>query len=106
MATVNGAKAFHMQHRIGMLREGMEADFIRVSTRGLHMCPLRLGKYQNVTSLLVNNATGGDVRDVYIRGKCIVKNGRITTVDTDKLRHAVKACSDRVSQELAILRNF
>lgn len=106
MATVNGAKAFHVENRIGTLEAGKEADFIRISTDGLHMCPLRLGKYENVTSLIVHNVTGNDVRDVYIRGKCVVKDGQVVSINAAKLKKRVKSCSEHISEELSILRNF
>lgn len=100
MATINGAKTFHVEDRLGTLEQGKDADFIRISTKGFSMCPLRLGKYENVVSLIVNNATGGDVRDVYIHGKCIVKNGKILSVDAEKLRKHVNDSSCRISKQL------
>lgn len=100
MATVNGAKAFGVADRLGSLEAGKEADMILLSTKGLHMRPLRLGRYENVTSMLVYNATGQDVRQVFVRGETVVLDGRILRLDTDRLTHEVEECGRKMASQL------
>ncbi len=84
MATVNGAQAFGRDD-IADLREGNLADFIILDWSKPKFKPSRLGSFENVTSSLVFNATGDDVRSVYIGGDEHVHDGRLSIVDQDEL---------------------
>lgn len=100
MATVNGARAFGVEDRLGSFVSGMEADMVLVSKKGLHMRPLRLGRYENVTSSLVFSATGQDVRHVFVRGEAVVWDGRVLRMDAAALAERVEACGRRMVEQL------
>jgi len=100
MATVNGAKAFHLEKEYGTIEECKKADFILIRTDVPHMIPLHLGRYENITSHVIFNATGNDVTDVFIDGRQIVKNRRIQTVDMVNIMRKVQASSEKIVKAL------
>jgi len=98
MATVNGAAVFGRQAEFGMIQEGMKADMILVDVNQPHLQPLLLGDHENVTSAMVFSATGGDVSDVFVNGKRLVKDGVLTTVDVDAIIGKVQEIAKSISQ--------
>jgi 5-methylthioadenosine/S-adenosylhomocysteine deaminase len=97
MATINGAKTFGREMDMGSIAEGKKADIVIVDAKGLHMQPLILSeKIENITSSIIYNATGGDVTDVFIGGKQVVKDKKITTVDVDFIIRKVNQASAKL----------
>lgn len=78
MATRGGAQGLGMMDDIGTLEVGKKADliFLDISRPWFH--PIRM---ENFCSNLVYNANGGDVTDVYVDGREIVRDREIRTVD-------------------------
>lgn len=99
MATINGAKAFGMESEFGTIEEGKSADFILVRTDRPHMCPLRMGLCENVTSSLVFCATGNDVSDVFLNGDRIVENGVLQTADVPQIMESVQRASEKIARK-------
>jgi 5-methylthioadenosine/S-adenosylhomocysteine deaminase len=82
MATRAGAAALGLAHRFGGLAEGLVADLILVDVRNPRMQPLVTDRERsNVASNLVYAATGGDVTDVMVDGRWIVRRRRLLTTD-------------------------
>jgi len=76
MATLNGAIALGMGERTGSLEPGKAADITAVDLGSLETQPL----YHPISQLVY--ATGRDkVTDVWIAGKPVLHNGRLTTLD-------------------------
>jgi len=100
MATVNGAAVFGMEAEIGMVKEGMKADVILIDANKPHLQPLLLGKNENVTSAIVYGATGGDVTDVFVNGKRLVKNGVLTGTDVSALIAKVRKTAEKIASEI------
>jgi 5-methylthioadenosine/S-adenosylhomocysteine deaminase len=86
MATVNGARALHAEHRIGSLELGKEADFILVATDRAHAVPLF-----DPVDHLVYAAKASDVTDVFVAGRHVVEAGRLTTADLPAISSDVRA---------------
>ncbi len=86
MATVEGAKALGLGGSIGSLHPGKRADIILVDMNTPHLTPVH-----NPVSNLVYAATGADVRDVFVDGRQVVKDGGLLTMD-------IKAVMDEVSR--------
>ncbi|GLV53714.1 hypothetical protein KDH_05660 [Dictyobacter sp. S3.2.2.5] len=59
MATINGARAFGLEHEIGSLETGKKADLVILDLHRLHATPS-----PNPVSTLVYATTGGEV-DTY-----------------------------------------
>ena len=98
MATVNGAKAFGREKDMGDIREGMLANLITVRVSGKpKFIPFVPGEGGNAASLLVFNARGEDVEDVYVRGQQVVKNGRHAYADLEKIAETVQRAAERIA---------
>jgi 5-methylthioadenosine/S-adenosylhomocysteine deaminase len=84
MATCEGARALGLDHLIGSLEVGKQADLIIVDVHQPHASPL-----YRAYSHLVYAARGGDVRDVMIAGRWVVRERKLKTLDrTAVLREA------------------
>jgi 5-methylthioadenosine/S-adenosylhomocysteine deaminase len=78
MATINGAKAALWDSEIGSIELGKAADFVVYDTHRPEWQPLI-----NPISNLVYSATGDSVRDVFVAGEQVVKEGRLTKIDEE-----------------------
>lgn len=76
MATIRGARALGMEKEIGSLEAGKRADAILVRLDRPNAVPV----YDPV-SQMVYALKAGDVRDVMVNGKAVVRDGRILTLN-------------------------
>ena len=75
--TIEGAKALGMDDQIGSLEVGKQADFLIIQPKGkVHLYP-----EENMLSHLIYAVKGNDVKDVYIAGEQVVKDGQVLTMD-------------------------
>lgn len=75
--TIEGAKALGMDDQIGSLEVGKQADFLIIHPKGkVHLYP-----EENMLSHLIYAVKGNDVKDVYIAGEQVVKDGQVLTMD-------------------------
>jgi 5-methylthioadenosine/S-adenosylhomocysteine deaminase len=86
MATFNGAKALGLEHQIGTIEPGKLADLVAIDLSGLEARPL----YDPV-SHVVYSAHRDQVSDVWVGGRHVVRQGRLTTLDEGE----IKASADR-----------
>jgi cytosine/adenosine deaminase-related metal-dependent hydrolase len=96
MATVGGARALHMEDRIGSLEIGKLADVIVLDRNGTTMTP-----FYDVYSTLVYAAGGRDVRTTIIQGRVIMEDRKIKTVDVGEVRGHMRRLSDKISAVVA-----
>ena len=80
-ATIGGARALGLAGQVGELSPGLQADFIAVSLGGAHQVPI----YDPV-SALVFTSSGRDVILTVVAGREVYRNGRVLTVDEERLR--------------------
>ncbi len=80
MATLHGAEAIWLEDQIGSLEVGKEADLIVMNTKQAFYQPAH-----NPISHLVYSGSGRDVKDVFVQGKQVVKNGECITIDEEKV---------------------
>ena len=78
MATRNGAMALGMDHRIGSLEKGKQADFITLDLDAFGWEP-REG--QDIYTPMVYSLHGTDVCDVQVNGEWLMRDGSLITVD-------------------------
>ncbi len=81
MATLNGARALGMDDKIGSLEAGKLADIVAVRMDCFNAMPI-----YNPLSHLVYSSQSSQVSHVWVAGKLLVEGGRLTTIDTQKLR--------------------
>lgn len=77
MATLNGAKALGIDDQVGSIKPGKHADLTAVKTSELELSPI-----YNPLSHLVYAANRQHVSDVWVAGKAVVREGRLSTIDT------------------------
>ncbi len=94
MATLNGAKALGLDKEIGSLTKGKSADVTALNLDDLETQPL-----YNPVSQIVYSSNRQQVTDVWVAGKQLLKNRRLTTFDTEELRETVKTWQARLSKE-------
>lgn len=91
LATVDGARAAWLDHRIGTLAPGKQADVILLRTDGLHLTPLN-----DLVGAVVLGAYAGDVDTVLVAGQVVKRGGTLVGADLDRLRAQATASRDRV----------
>jgi 5-methylthioadenosine/S-adenosylhomocysteine deaminase len=93
MATLNGARALGLEDCIGSLEVGKFADLVAFDLSGLAQQPV----YDPVSQLIY--ASGRDcVRHVWVAGKPLLENGRLTRMDEDELIARARAWGERLRQ--------
>jgi 5-methylthioadenosine/S-adenosylhomocysteine deaminase len=80
---------------LGQLEAGRRADVVHVDTRDLAFEPV--GDPADLLAHLVWSGGGRHVRDVWVGGRQVVRDGASTTVDTDALRIDVAARAARLA---------
>ncbi len=85
MATINGARALHLDDIIGSLEVGKRADIAVVRMNQLYQIPRFETTGQNVYSRLVYATKSSDVRDVIINGKIVLRDAQLLTIDEPRV---------------------
>lgn len=93
MGTVYGARAVGLEGVTGMLRPGMKADFIAISTSQPHFVPRT-----DLISHLVYAASGSDVKHVWVDGRQLLKDGQLLSLDEERIMHEAQASFERLKQ--------
>ena len=95
MATIAGAAALGAADRIGSLETGKLADMVLVDLGRAHAVPLF-----DPRTHLVFSCAKGDVRDVFVAGRQVVRAGALTRVDLAGLVAEVAALTPRIAASL------
>jgi cytosine/adenosine deaminase-related metal-dependent hydrolase len=89
--TANGAHAMGLEHRIGSLTPGKQADVIVVGGRRLNMIPMA-----DPVGCLVAQANPANVRHVLVAGRFVKRDGELVGVDLDRAIELAETASERV----------
>lgn len=88
MGTLNGAKALGLEHKIGSLEVGKQADIvaIKIGTKPVYN-PINLIVYVGTNKYLLNVDCIDFCRvdNVWVDGKLLLNNGVCTTLDVEKI---------------------
>ena len=84
-ATVNGAKALGRKD-LGKLQSGAKADFSVIDLSTIEMTPAR-----DIVKNIVYGGTRHSISQVYIGGKCVVKDGKVNGVEEKALCEELQA---------------
>jgi 5-methylthioadenosine/S-adenosylhomocysteine deaminase len=94
MATLNGARALGMEAHVGSLEVGKAADLTSFDLSGLAQQPV----YDPVSQLIY--AGGREcVRHVWVAGRQLLDEGRLTRLDETSLRDKASAWGERIAAE-------
>lgn len=81
-ATIDGARAAKLDHKVDSLTPGKEADIIILETSSTNVVPMN-----NPLGSLVLGCHLGNVDTVLVAGKVVKRFGKLSTVDMDRVRH-------------------
>src|SRR6202453_2038130 len=97
MATINGARALHLEKIIGSLETGKKADLILVDIGAPHDTPM-----YDVYSELVYASKATDVRTVVIAGNIVMRDRRMLTLDEKEILAKAEEYKKKVTSSLAV----
>jgi len=89
--TMGSAGVLGVDHQVGSLEPGKQADLILVDLRQPHLAPVH-----DPVAALVYNASGRDVTHVMIGGRFVVADRQLRTADTDEIVSQAQAAADRI----------
>lgn len=90
-ATIDGARANGLEHRVGTLTPGKDADLIMLRTDRMNVTPLN----DPVTAVVAGMDTG-NVDTVIIAGRVMKRAGKLAHVDWDAVRRTAEQSRDHV----------
>ncbi len=93
MATINGAKALHLDHEIGTLAVGKKADVIAIDFETIESLPC-----YNVPAQLVYATPRNQVTHVWVNGKILLHERKLTTIDEAALHKSAKSWQEKLKQ--------
>jgi len=96
MATIGGARAIHMDKKIGSLEAGKLADLIVVDINQPHLTPI-----YNPYSHLVYATKASDVESVMVNGKFLMTKRKMQTLSEKKILAAAIEYRNSVLKSLA-----
>src|SRR5262249_51318631 len=95
MATIEGARALHMEKQIGSLETGKKADFVVISLDAPNAVPMF-----DVYSQIVYALKASDIQTVIVGGKTLLKNGKLLTIDEPAAIAKAKEYGKKVASSL------
>ena len=100
-ATVQGAKDLRLDHKIGTLTPGKEADIILLDAEAINVAPLNV-----VPGAVVSLMERSNVETVIVGGKVRKWKGRLLDVNLNKLRGELEASRDFIFNAAGIPQNL
>jgi len=95
MATIEGARALHMEKEIGSLETGKKADLVILNLDAPNAVPM-----YDVYSQIVYSLKASEVETVMVGGKILLKDGRVLTVDEAAAMAKAKEYGKKVAASL------
>jgi len=95
MATIEGAKAVHLEKEIGSLQRGKKADLILISLNEPNAVPM-----YDVYSQLAYALKGSDVETVIIGGRVVMRDRKLLTLREDEILAKAREYGKRVAASL------
>jgi len=96
-ATINGAKALGLDHRIGSITPGKDADIVMIRADNLEMTPLN-----NPVGAVVLAGHPGLVDSVWVAGRAVKRHGKLIEVDEQRLLRELSSSRDYVLSKAGV----
>ncbi len=84
LATREGARALHLEDRIGSLEVGKRADLVVLDLSGVHLQPRYWLGTESIYATLVYAAQATDVRHVLVEGRFVVRDRQVLSFDVEE----------------------
>lgn len=95
LATIDGAAALGLDHIIGSIEPGKQADLQIIDLNRLHSTP-----HPDPVSAIVYSADRSNVETVMINGKVLLRDGSFTTIDEDQVLGQANAEAKRLFERV------
>ena len=95
LATIQGARALHLEKEIGSLEKGKRADLVIVNRDSLNQIP-----FYNIYSDLVYATKASDVETVIINGKVVMRDRRLLTLDEAAIKAGARLFREKIIKSL------
>ncbi|MBV9624445.1 MAG: amidohydrolase [Acidobacteria bacterium] len=95
MATVEGARALHMEREIGSLEEGKKADLILIGLDTPNAVPM-----YDVYAQLAYSLKASEVETVIIGGRVVMQGRKLLTINQEEAISKAREYKDRISASL------
>lgn len=92
MATINGAKTLGIDKITGSLEVGKQADITAIEINHIAATPI-----YHPSAYVVYNSCGRDVSDVWVAGKPLLRQKRLTTIDEKALSNKVESWRQKIA---------
>ncbi|SMY16453.1 amidohydrolase family protein [Photobacterium aquimaris] len=93
LATIGGARALHMEDKIGSLEVGKKADIIIVETQSANMMP-----NYNPYATLVYQANPSNVSTTIVNGNIVMEQRQMTQVDSADVTKNIRAIEADIAE--------
>ncbi len=90
-STLDGARCAHLDHKIGSLTPGKQADVIMLDAGMINVMPMN-----NAPATVVTMMDTSNVRNVFIAGKLVKSNGALVGVDLKRIAGLLSKSRDAV----------
>ena len=97
MATIEGARALHMDKEIGSLDSGKKADLILISLDHPNAVPL-----YDIYAQLAYSLKASDIETVLIGGRVVMRGHKLLTVDEQQAIIKAREYKDKIAASLAM----
>ncbi len=91
MATIAGAASAQLSSKVGTLKVGKEADIVVLDARNINITPMN-----NVPGTIVTMMNPRHVRDVFVAGKQVYRDGKLTGWNMEKLMRDLEKSHQRI----------
>jgi 5-methylthioadenosine/S-adenosylhomocysteine deaminase len=100
-ATMNGAKGLRLDHKVGSLTPGKEADIIILDAEAINVAPLN-----HVPGAVVSLMERSNVETVIVAGKVRKWKGRLVDTNVNRLRRELEASRDYIFNAAGVPKNL
>lgn len=105
LATLGGAKALQWQNEIGSIEVGKKADFLLIDLNRIENRVTELGStdYRSVASAIVYSGSPSAVKETWVDGKRIARNGKVLTLDEKQILNRAASAEKTIRDRRAKL---
>jgi len=97
MATIDGARALHMEKEIGSLEAGKKADIVLLSLAEPNAVPM-----YDVYAQIAYSLKGSDVETVVIGGRVVMRDRKLLTLDEPSILEKARQFGESVKTSLGM----